>query len=231
MADSAGSDDPGATLSELEEQEREMATPHDYGRGPPPVAAAPKGPPRPQPLHPTADDRPAAASSAGHTPAAPASDSDSDPSRRWPMVEIVEDGRRFMARLQGPPLPSGRFEATSSSSSISLSSSSTSCSHASLNSLTWSETSLALGGPSLEEAKGVLCGQYRMELLAVHPGISSRSQGARVGALRRKMVGADWPRVQQLAHSHLTESRRQHWANWEFQATHERRPRRGPPAA
>ena len=102
--------------------------------------------------------------------------------------------------------PSGRFEATSSSSSISLSSSSTSCSNASLDSLTWSETSLVLCGPSLEEAKGVLCGQYRMELLAVHPGISSRSQGARVGALRRKMVGADWPRVQQLAHSHLVSS-------------------------
>ena len=73
--------------------------------------------------------------------------------------------------------------------------------------------------------------QYRMELLATQPGLSSRSQGAKVGALRRKLVGSTWHVVQQMAHRYLTESRRQHWANWEFQATHERRPRRGAPAS
>ncbi|CAE7947401.1 hsp-3 [Symbiodinium sp. KB8] len=39
----------------------------------------------------------------------------------------------------------------------------------------------------------------------------------------KKLSGASWPMVQQLAHQYLTESRRQHWANWEYQATHERR--------
>ena len=185
----------------------------------------------PQPVRP----RPAA----GHTdpsagvstpPAAELSDEDSDPSRRWPMLAVSEGGHRFYARVQGPPLPSGKFEASSdSSSSVNLSSSESQAS-ASLNSLTWSETSLVLGGPSLAEAKGVLCSQYRMELLASQPGISSRSQGARVGVLRKRLQDAPWHLVQQLAHQHLTAERRQYWSNWEFQATHERRPRRGPPA-
>ena len=222
----------GATLSELEDLESRLeATPHDHGRGAPPQSGPPRGPPPPQPVHP----RPAAASAdpsadASTPPEAMLSDEDSDPSRRWPMLAVSEGGHRFYARVQGPPLPSGKFEASSdSSSSVNLSSSDSQAS-ASLNSLTWSETSLVLGGPSLAEAKGVLCSQYRMELLASQPGISSRSQGARVGVLRRRLQDAPWHMVQQLAHQHLTAERRQSWSNWEFQATHERRPRRGPPA-
>ncbi|CAE7243260.1 Pol, partial [Symbiodinium necroappetens] len=111
--------------------------------------------------------------------------------------KVFEGGHRFYERVQGPPLPNGRFEASSdSSSSVNLSSSDSEAA-ASLNSHTWSETSLALGGPSLDEAKGVLCGQYRL-------------------------MGAPWHVVQQMAHQHLTAERRQHWSNWEFQATHER---------
>ena len=129
MADSADSDDPGATLSEIEEQERDMATPHDHGRGPPPVAGAPKGPPRPQPMHPATAERPAAASSFGHTTAdvtlstavhgprerdPPNAADDSDRSstgsrleRRWPL--LGDD------RVQGPHRPDGRLGSTTSS--------------------------------------------------------------------------------------------------------------------
>ncbi|CAE7517259.1 unnamed protein product [Symbiodinium microadriaticum] len=233
MADNDSDDDAGATFSELEELERSMgATPHDHGQGPPAVSA-PRGPPPPRPLHPPStavSGRTLGTAAPPDTPAAEASDSDSNPARRWPTLEVRENNQRFTVRVQGPPLPDGRFERSPSSSSIGLSSS-TSCeaaSAASLNSLTWSGTSLVLEGPSLEESRGVLCGQFRLELCATCPNISSRSQGARVGALRRKLQGASWQVVQQLAHQYLTEARRRHWANWEYQATHERRPRSVP---
>ena len=207
------------------------STPHDHGRGAPSAAGPPRGPPPLRPIHAAPrTDRTGNAAASSTTPAAPDSDEDSDPSRRWPLQEVSEGGHRFFARVQGPPLPSGRFEASSDSSSVGLSSS-TSSAPASLNSLTWSETSLVLCGPSLEEAKGVLCGQYRMELACTRPELTSRSQGATVGALRRKMVGSPWQVVQQLAHQHLSGDRRQYWSNWEYQATHERRPRRGAPAS
>ncbi|CAE7187361.1 unnamed protein product [Symbiodinium necroappetens] len=233
MADDDSDAGAGATLSELEDLEQSMGvTPHDHGQGPL-VVRAPRGPPPPQPLHPPStaiSGRSSAAAGRSDTPADGASDSDSNPARRWPALEVRENNQRFMVRVQGPPLPDGRFERSPSSSPVGLSSS-TSCeaaSPASLNSLTWSETSLVLEGPSLEESRGVLCGQFRLELCATCPNISSRSQGARVGALRRKLQGASWQVVQRLAHQYLTESRRQYWANWEYQATHERRPRSVP---
>ena len=230
------SDGAGATLSELEDLERSMGTtPHDHGQGPPAVRT-PRGPPPPRPLHlasTAVSGRSTAAAERSDTPAAEASDSDSNPARRWPTLEVRENNQRFTVRVQGPPLPDGRFERSPSSSSIGLSSSASgeAASPASLNSLTWSETSLVLEGPSLDESKGVLCGQFRLELCDTCPNISSRSQGARVGALRRKLQGASWQVVQQLALQHLTGSRRQYWANWEYQATHEKRPRRGAPAS
>ena len=197
------------------------ATPHDHSQGPPPQAARPKGPPVPRPVHP----RPSVNAAPADSPdveqpdaAAPPSDSDSDRARRWPLIDIYEDGNRFQARLQGPHLPNGRFaESSDSASDIALSSSSATSDgngSDSQGSLTWSESSLVLAGPSLETAKGVLLGQFRMELFAVNPGLSSRSQGARVGSLRRRLASSSWQDVQQAAHRHLTADRRRIWSEW-----------------
>ncbi|CAE7728931.1 unnamed protein product [Symbiodinium microadriaticum] len=197
MAAHDDDDAAGATLSEIEEQELAMdSTPHDHGRGQPPAVGAPRGPPRPQPVHSMPPARPPAAASRAGTPARPDSDSDSDRARRWPVLEICEGGRRFFERLQGPPLPDGRFEASSSSSSVSLSSGSGSASRgtASLNSLTWSETSLALGGPSLEKAKGAISNGivgYATRSFQPFPGSKGRSTQKEVGGLHLACGAAD----------------------------------------
>ena len=191
MHDGAMAED-GATLSEIEDLEAGMdSTPHDHSQGPPSTAARkPRGPPPPLPVGPT---RASASGSQEPQPAQPdglnagEGYEDNDEARQWPVMEICEGGRRFLERVQGPRLPNGRFAESSSDESGEDSGSSSATGAESLNSLTWSETSLCLVGPSLQEARGFMLGQFRMELHAVHPTISSRSQGGRVGALRRKL--------------------------------------------
>ncbi|CAE7386966.1 unnamed protein product [Symbiodinium microadriaticum] len=103
-------DGAGATLSEIEDAELCMdSSPHDHNRGVPPVPGPPRGPPRPVPLHPgpAADTGQRGAAASTDTPAA-APDSDDDDSHRanrWPVLEVQEHGRRFLERVQGPPLP------------------------------------------------------------------------------------------------------------------------------
>ncbi|CAE7943025.1 Pol [Symbiodinium sp. KB8] len=191
MADSVGDDDPGATLSEIEEEERDMATPHDHGRGPPPLASAPKGPPVPRPVRSAMAPATTAPSTAvrGHRASDPpnaADDSDqSSGSRleqRWPLLGAD--------RVQGPHRPDGRFGSTTSfdtdsdeilaglstDSAEAVDSDEVSPGAAGIdgranpdddtdeNSSTWSSTTLVLAGPSLDQAKGTLLGLYRKRL-------------------------------------------------------------------
>ncbi|CAE7834201.1 unnamed protein product, partial [Symbiodinium necroappetens] len=115
-------DGAGATLSEIEDAELCMdSSPHDHNRGEPPMPGPPRGLPRPVPLHPepAAETGQRGTAASADTPAAApdSDDDDSNPANRWPVLEVQERGHRFLARVQGPPLPDGRFAATSSSSS------------------------------------------------------------------------------------------------------------------
>ena len=129
---------------------------------------------------------------------ADANEDDTELERQWPVALVEEHGISFHARIQGPHLHSGRFTADTTSES-SESSSTTTDDDVSLNSWTWSETSLSLDRPCLREAIGVLLGQHRLELKATEPDISSRSQGGRVGAFRRRLADQAWWEVQHAA--------------------------------
>ena len=252
MADSVGDDDPGATLSEIEEEERDMATPHDHGRGPPPLASAPKGPPVPRPVRSAMAPATTAPSTAvrGHRASDPpnaADDSDqSSGSRleqRWPLLGAD--------RVQGPHRPDGRFGSTTSfdtdsdeilaglstDSAEAVDSDEVSPGAAGIdgranpdddtdeNSSTWSSTTLVLAGPSLDQAKGTLLGLYRSQLSATEL-LTSRQQGSRVGALRKRLRNGDWASVQAAAQHYLAGEQQASWRSFEYRATHERRPRR-----
>ena len=95
------------------------------------------------------------------------------------------------------------------------------------SSLTWSETSLVLDGPSLQTAVDRLHTLYRQELQA--RCIPSRSQAGCLAGLRRRTNVCDWQRLQDEAMQRLTGERLREWQTFEFEATHERRPRRRPP--
>ena len=65
----------------------------------------------------------------------------------------------------------------------------------------------------------------RLELLETHPDITSRSQGARIGAMRRRRLLSTlgWPDMQNIARDNLTSTSLQRWSDWEYRATHEYR--------
>ena len=231
-------------------------TPRDFQRHGPvqPHELAPKGPPIPQPL--LATDT--TSSTAIHGPrdgdppnAADDSDRSSTGSRleqRWPL--LGED------RVQGPHRPDGRFGSTTSSDTDSdelldrLSTDSDEAdAHADAgpradnddghedpdddtdgNSSTWSSTTLVLAGPSLAQAKGTLLGLYRSQLSATEL-LTSRQQGGRVGALRKRLRDGDWASVQAAAQHYLAGEQQASWRSFEYRATHERRPRRAAAAA
>ncbi|CAE7458256.1 Pol [Symbiodinium sp. CCMP2456] len=205
-------------------------TPHDHGRGP--LRAAdllPKGPPPPMPVGGAtmASSHSARASDDPQPAQDTDDDSDDEPERRWPTVlETDESGRQCHVRVAGPHLPNGRFAETTSESAEDSGSGSDDGGSSSRNSSTWSDNSVCLVGPALQEALGHFLGLYRMELAATVPGITSRSQGARVGALRRRLSSQDWWRLQRAAHASLSGERLQQWADWEYAHTHPRRPRR-----
>ena len=237
------SSDGSALWDDAEEAENNVErTPRDEARHGPvrPQELLPRGPPTPEPVcwsaaSGSADQSRDAMGNSGASGAAHAegSDSDSEPARRWPVLR--ENGTDL--RIQGPHLPCGRFERTPSRSASddhdddSIEDAS-STSHdrqgddrADAISETWSETSLALDGPSLDTAQQFLMDLYKLELSETS-GASDRSQAASRGALRRKLNQCDWARTQIHAKARLTEGRRQRWLDFEFRATHERRPRR-----
>ncbi|OLP94419.1 LINE-1 reverse transcriptase-like [Symbiodinium microadriaticum] len=226
-------------------------TPRDFQRDGPvqPRELAPKGPPIPQPL--LSGDNTLSTAVHGpreRDPPIAADDSDrssagSRPERRWPL--LGED------RVQGPHRPDGRFGSTTSSDTDSdevldglSSDSAAAADHDAASSgaehdddhvardddtdggsSTWSSTTLVLAGPSLAQAKGTLLGLYRSQLSATEL-LTSRQQGGRVGALRKRLRNGDWASVQAAAQHYLAGEQQASWRNFEYRATHERRPRR-----
>ena len=233
MGDAAMDDDEGATFSELEALEED--TPHDHASGPP-VVHVPKGPPPPRPLF--TFSQPAADPEVRDGTHSDNSDSDSSGSerhRRWPILEVVENGQRTYERVEGPHLPNGRFAETSSETTDAAADDDcaeeaagdgASEGEISLNSFTYSTTSLVLEGPSLQAAVEFYLGQLRLELFELHPDLTSRSHGARIGAMRKRAARLRWVDLQNLARDTLSGTRLQRWTEWDYQATHEYRPRR-----
>ncbi|CAE7628398.1 jockey\pol [Symbiodinium sp. CCMP2456] len=187
--------------AELEAESSMERTPWNEADGPTPAhLLVPRGPPPPVPVggwpepssHRRADD--------GLTPAV-ASDSDSHPSQRWPVLrEQDERGDMVTTRVQGPHLPSGRFEDSSSPSSggsdlRALTSDGDDDGDAASDgeaahsdtSWTWSDTTLILEGSDFRDAGEYLIGQYRLELRDVHAHMANRVVGGKVAALRRQL--------------------------------------------
>ena len=159
-----------------------------------------------------------------------------------PVALLDENGVRRIARVAGPLLPSGRFEASSSSSS-SDSADDEEDDHEDIAddavcspdhgpderpededaaSLTWSETSLVLEGPSLAHSKEVLYSLYRREL----QDKAAEEEQAWSSPSGRRTAPIGWFAVQQLARQRLSGARALEWSEYEHRATHEQRPRR-----
>ena len=151
---------------------------------------------------------------------------------QWPMLEWHENGEVVSDWIQGPHLPDGRFERSSTESSSLSGSESEEASEAeggncSDESWTWSDTTLYLEGEDLQEAREYLIGQYRLELLdTAQPPMSSRVLGGKVAAMRRKVKTLCWWWVMDAAETSLTGDRQARWRDFQYRATHNRIPRR-----
>ena len=191
----------------------------------------PAGPPPPQPISGSAGSR--ADTVDGDRPPADNCDASSD-EHQWPMLEWHENGEVVSDWVQGPHLPDGRFERSSTESSSVSGSESEEANEAeggncSDESWTWSDTTLYLEGEELQEAREYLIGQYRMELLdtdTAQPPMSSRVLGGKVAAMRRKIKTMCWWWVMDVAETSLTGDRQARWRDFQYRATHNRIPRR-----
>ena len=227
------------TWEELEaEEERMERTPRSADRhGPaPPADHRPKGPPPPRPIHEHED--PACAQPVAGTGDRWERDHSLGPQ---PTAWVERDGKRTIARVSGPLLPNGRFEDDRREDQVDSSGSEDlvrelseesaaatgdEANSTSGNSMSWSDTSLVLEGPSLRQARGQLVAFFRGQILQTEPGISSRSMAGKVGALRRLVDRGNWSEVQRLARLRLQGERLQRWQRYEYEATHEYRPKR-----
>ncbi|CAE7703526.1 unnamed protein product [Symbiodinium necroappetens] len=90
---------------------------------------------------------------------------------------------------------------------------------------TWSTTTLVLAGPCLVQARNHFLGLLRLQLSATET-LSSRQQGGRVGAMRRRLQQQDWQAVCEAAVRHLDGDFLARWRDYQWRSTHERRPRR-----
>ncbi|CAE7764140.1 unnamed protein product, partial [Symbiodinium microadriaticum] len=86
-------------------------------------------------------------------------------------------------------------------------------------------TTLVLAGPSLAQARNHFLGLLRLQLSA-NEAPTSRQQGGRVGAMRRRLQAQGWQAVCVAARQHLGGEYRERWCDYEWRSTHERRPRR-----
>ena len=68
--------------------------------------------------------------------------------------------------------------------------------------------------------KGTLLGLYRSQLSATEL-LTSRQQGGRVGALRKRLRNGDWASVQATAQHYLAGEQQASWRTFEYRATHE----------
>ncbi|CAE7945218.1 hypothetical protein AK812_SmicGene22998 [Symbiodinium microadriaticum] len=155
------------TWEELEaEEERMERTPRSADRhGPaPPADHRPKGPPPPRPIHEHED--PACAQPVAGTGDRWERDHSLGPQ---PTAWVERDGKRTIARVSGPLLPNGRFEDDRREDQVDSSGSEDlvrelseesaaatgdEANSTSGNSMSWSDTSLVLEGPSLRQARG-----------------------------------------------------------------------------
>ena len=208
--------------SDFEDAEEAVdRTPRDFQRHGPvrDSELLPRGPPPPEPLRPAPGSTdPPRADSVGL-----ASDSDSQPERRWPLL----DGER----VSGPPLPDGRFARSSSSSAGELSDSDdevdeddSRAGSEGHGSSTWSETSLVLAANCLAHARNMLVQLFRRQLVETHL-LSNHELGGRVGGMRRRLADKDWQAVQLVAAQFLEGNFLDQWNDYAFRSTHERRPR------
>ncbi|CAE7209878.1 unnamed protein product [Symbiodinium sp. CCMP2592] len=207
---SDGSPEPPS--SDLESVER---TPRDIQLQGPPTAEdlAPKGPPAPMPVHHdvVGHSLPSAAASD------PARDSASDPGGAGePMPKPASSRRR-----PREPSSSSSDDATSEHDAEGASDSGDCGERESENETGhWSDTSLVLEGSDLADACETFITLFRRQLAELQPELSSRSAGARIGALRRCLQQLDWPRVQGFATQRLEGRFLWEWLQTEYKLTH-----------
>ena len=188
------------------EEEQMEDTSHCAIRAGPAVPdnTGPKGPPPPRPVH---EDRDPQREADGAQAGSSRGDSrDAQP--------LNADGAQVVAREDREPSSSSSTSGSEPEGSVSG------------NSLTWSETSLVLEGPSLAQAGSQLVSDYRSQVLQDEPAISTRSLAGKIGAMRRMVRRANWHEVQRIARIRLHGEHLRRWQRYEFEATHEHRPRR-----
>ena len=94
----------------------------------------------------------------------------------------------------------------------------------------WSDTSLDLAGPALEQAIGTLLGMYRLQLGRADL-LTNRELGGKVGGLRRHLRHKPWTYISSHARRLLDGEDLARWQAFEYRATHEFRPHRRDAAA
>ena len=94
------------------------------------------------------------------------------------------------------------------------------------NSYTFSDTSLVLDGPCLQQSQSQVVSFFREQVLHDEPDIPSRSLAGKIGAIRRQVCKANWCEVQRIARVKLRGKFLRRWQLFEYEATHERRRRR-----